>query len=96
MFGATDREVLRRALVEDRVLVTANVADFMKLPRSVELHGGIVLIEDGDLTRDEQEKVLEEAIVLIQAELDAARDMVNRVLYIARSGVSEFDDVPRP
>ncbi len=31
MFGAADREVLRRALAEDRVLVTANVADFMKL-----------------------------------------------------------------
>ncbi len=75
---------------------TANVADFMKLARSVELHGGIVLIEDGDLTRDEQQTLLEQAIVLIQAELDAARDMVNRVLTIARSGVSEFDDVPRP
>jgi predicted nuclease of predicted toxin-antitoxin system len=44
MFGATDPEVLRRAFAEDRILVTANVGDFIKLARSVELHGGIVLI----------------------------------------------------
>jgi hypothetical protein len=34
-------------------------------------------------------------MVLIQAELDAGRDMINRVLRIAQSGVFEFDVIPR-
>lgn len=31
MLGATDKRVLERAFVEDRILVTANVDDFVKL-----------------------------------------------------------------
>lgn len=44
--GATDPEVLTRAYEEDRILVTANVADFDALARATDLHAGIVFVED--------------------------------------------------
>jgi predicted nuclease of predicted toxin-antitoxin system len=52
--GTPDHEVLDLAFAEDRVLVTSNVADFVKLARARELHPGIVLVEEGGLRRDEQ------------------------------------------
>ena len=45
--GTLDHEVLDLAFAEDRILVTSNVADFVKLARARELHAGIVLIEEG-------------------------------------------------
>jgi len=95
MFGATDPEVLRRAFMEDRILVTSNVADFVKLARSVEIHGGIVFIEDGDLLHEEQQTVLEAAVGLIRGELGSGRDMINRVLRIGRNGALGFEDIPQ-
>ena len=44
--GATDSEVFALAYNEDRVLITANVADFEKLAARSELHGGLILIEE--------------------------------------------------
>ena len=92
--GATDAEVMERAYDEDRILVTANVADFDKLARARELHAGIVLIEDGALLRDEQETVVRQALAAIQAELDHGRDMVNRALRIDLAGAKSFETVP--
>jgi predicted nuclease of predicted toxin-antitoxin system len=57
--GISDPEVLALALVEDRVLVTANVADFRKLAAARDLHAGIVLLLDGALRRDEQLEVVD-------------------------------------
>jgi predicted nuclease of predicted toxin-antitoxin system len=54
MLGAKDHGVLDKAFEEDRILVTANVDDFVRLARKRDLHAGIVLIENGSLYRDEQ------------------------------------------
>ncbi len=54
-----------------KLLVTANVGDFEKLAWARDLHGGIVLIEDGALLRDEQEKLVRDAIAAIDAECQA-------------------------
>jgi predicted nuclease of predicted toxin-antitoxin system len=37
ILGATDHEVLERAFLEDRILVTSNVDDFVKLARAREI-----------------------------------------------------------
>ena len=92
--GATDRDVLELAFAEDRVLVTANVGDFARLARARELHAGIVLLEDGDLGRDDQLAAIRQAVVAIHAEVTAGRDMVNRVLRIALDGRPEFETMP--
>lgn len=94
LIAATDAEVLARAYAEDRILVTANVEDFVKLARARDLHPGIVLIEDGALLRHEQEQVIRDALAAIEAEQAAGRDMVNRLLRINMAGAKTFETVP--
>ncbi len=94
MTGATDAEVLERAYSEDRILVTANVEDFEKLARARDLHVGIILVEEGDLLRDEQDRLVRDALAAIDAEVAAGRDMINRVLRISVSGARSFGTIP--
>jgi len=61
------------------MLVTSNVDDFVRLARAVQVHSGLVLIEQGSLLRDEQMDVVRRALALIEAELAGGEDMVNRV-----------------
>ena len=94
ILGATDAEVLAKALAEDRILVTSDVDDFLLLARAIDLHGGIVLIEDGSLLRDEQEQVVRHAAALILAEYDGGIELVNRVLRIWLAGEWKFETIP--
>lgn len=92
LLEATDAGVLDRAFAEDRILVTKNVDDFDKLARSRELHAGIILIEDGDLHRDEQLQVVRTAVAAIRSRTD----MVNCVMRIPVEGTPVFEEVPTP
>jgi predicted nuclease of predicted toxin-antitoxin system len=80
--GIADPDVLALAFAEDRILVTANVADFRRLAAGRELHAGIVLLLDGRLRRDEQLELLRRVI----AGLDGGADLINRVLTVALDG----------
>ena len=90
LLQAPDGVVLERAYAEDRVLVTKNVEDFVKLARARELHPGIILLEDGDLVRDEQLQVVRAAVAILRPE----PDLVNRVLRVWANGTSVFEEVP--
>jgi predicted nuclease of predicted toxin-antitoxin system len=90
LLGSTDAEVLERAFEEDRILVTVNVADFEKLARARDLHAGIILIEKGDLTRDEQCDLLWKVV----ASLQEVPDLVNRVVRIAGNGELAVEQIP--
>jgi predicted nuclease of predicted toxin-antitoxin system len=92
LLRAPDHVVLERAYDEDRVLVTKNVEDFVRLARARELHPGIILLEDGDLGRDEQLGVVRAAVAALQGE----RDLVNRVLRVWADGKTVIEDVPAP
>jgi hypothetical protein len=71
-------------------VVTANVGDFLTLARTCALHAGVILLERGDLRRDEQLEVIRRAVAVI-----ADRgDLVNTVLRIEGDGSMTFDDVP--
>lgn len=94
LIGATDPQVLDAAYREDRILVTANVADFQRLAYSVELHAGIVFIEEGDLLRDEQDAIIRRAVAAIEGEHKQGRDMVNRVLFIGRAKAARSEELP--
>ena len=94
LLGATDREVLNYAFEEDRILVTANIRDFEKLAGAAEIHAGIVLMLDGDLRASEQIELMAEAVRVLQVEITAGRDLVNRVLYISTSGTTRFENIP--
>jgi predicted nuclease of predicted toxin-antitoxin system len=89
LLGSTDAEVLERAFVEDRVLVTANVGDFEKLARARELHAGIIFVEQGDLLRDEQLDLVRRVLVVL-----AGRDIVNHVVRVAKDGTVNLEPMP--
>ncbi len=94
LLSADDRSILEYAFNQDRILVTANVGDFEKFARACEVHAGIIFICEGDLLRDEQIAIVKEAVAAIYTELEAGRDMVNRVLYISVDGTKQFETLP--
>jgi len=89
LLGATDPEVLERAFAEDRIFVTKNVGDFEKLAKARELHAGIVLIEQGDLAREEQLTLMR----LVVARLESV-DLVNHVLRVGEDGTMTVEAMP--
>jgi predicted nuclease of predicted toxin-antitoxin system len=92
LLEAEDHVVLERAYAEDRILVTCDVDDFIKLAGARELHPGLVLVEDGELHRDEQLRAIRAAMATLQGE----RDLVNRVLRVWLDGETVFEDIPKP
>ncbi len=94
LLEATDEEVFQKAYEEDRIVVTANVRDFELLARSCEIHPGILLIETGNLSRDEQKTVVWQATQAILTELSTGSSMVNRVLRTGRDGHLLFENLP--
>ena len=90
MLQASDREVVEKAYSEDRILVTANVSDFTRLAAARELHAGIVLLEAGDLRREEQLEILKRVVKVLENE----RDLVNRVLRVTAEGDLVFEGIP--
>lgn len=94
LLGISDREILKYAFNEDRIVVTANVSDFEKFAKAFEVHAGIVFIVEGDLLRNEQIEICASAVKFIQQELEAGRDMINRVLYISINGTKQLETLP--
>jgi predicted nuclease of predicted toxin-antitoxin system len=94
LLGATDPEVLEYAFKEDRILVTANIRDFEKLAAAVEIHAGIVLMQEGDLLAAEQIELMATVVRVLQTEIVTGKDLVNRVLYISISGTARFENLP--
>ncbi len=88
LLGSTDREVLSRAFAEDRIVVTTNVDDFVKLASACDIHAGLILIEGG-LLRDEQLAVIRAAVVAI-----AAVDMANKVAFVDNDGNVAIEGAP--
>jgi predicted nuclease of predicted toxin-antitoxin system len=95
LLGQPDHAILEHAFAEDRILITANVKDFQKLARAREIHPGIILVLDGQLSRDEQLVVVRRAVAAVDTELQDGRDMVNRVLEISDESL-DFYDLPKP
>jgi predicted nuclease of predicted toxin-antitoxin system len=94
LLGATDPEVLEYAFKEDRILVTSNIRDFEKLAAAVEIHAGIVLMQDGDLLAAEQIELIDTVVRVLQAEIATGKDLVNRALYISIAGIVRFENLP--
>jgi predicted nuclease of predicted toxin-antitoxin system len=90
LLAATDGEVLERAYAEDRVVVTCNVGDFVKLARARDLHPGVILLEDGGMARDEQLIALRRGLEILRGE----RELVNRVLRSWLDGTSVVEEIP--
>lgn len=90
VLGDSDSAVFAKAHDEDRILVTANVGDFRRLASGVEVHAGLILIEDGFLARREQLEVLKRVLVALTGE----PDMVNRALTVSIAGGLAIEELP--
>jgi predicted nuclease of predicted toxin-antitoxin system len=79
--GRADDALWRYAFENDFVVVTANTRDFIEL-LDVELHPGLIVLREGDLSRTEQWERLERALDRILQDPDPAKYMINRVVEI--------------
>jgi predicted nuclease of predicted toxin-antitoxin system len=91
--GAADHILWRRAFEEDRILVTVNVRDFVRLAERSGLHAGIITFPSG-CTPDEQFSLIERALAFFDSETGERRDAVNRWLEVGRDGTIRIHDVP--
>lgn len=94
LLNTPDYEILEYAFQEERILITANVKDFERFTNIREVHAGIVLICDGTLLRTEQIEVVNIAVAAVLTEVEAGRDMINRVLYVKADRSLEFENLP--
>jgi predicted nuclease of predicted toxin-antitoxin system len=91
--GEPDHVIWRRAVDENRVLVTINARDFVRLAKREELHGGLVTFPSGS-------RPAEQLILILRAierfEVDGAhgQDCMNRWLDIRRDGEIRVTDLP--
>jgi predicted nuclease of predicted toxin-antitoxin system len=79
--GQTDLRVWQYAFEHDFVVVTANARDFIAL-LDVELHPGLIVLREGNLSRSEQWERLEMAIDRISQNPDTGNYMINRVVEV--------------
>lgn len=98
MLQATDREVASVCFAEDRVLVTNNAADFLKIAEAEGVHPGLVFLPLG--SRAEMRlwmKIAIEAIEEIAAtgSTSPAALMINSVLEVDEEGGCELFEHPR-
>lgn len=84
-----DRQLLRKLIEEELILVTNNRDDFLSLICGVELHPGIVVIVQ-NVRRDRQIALFEEAIDA----MSGMPSMINKVLEIYDDGTITVYDLP--
>ncbi|MFI5302070.1 MAG: hypothetical protein ACHREM_28600, partial [Polyangiales bacterium] len=77
------------AFDEDRIVVTINVDDFVRLAHARDVHAGLICFERAGLSRDEQLAEVRRAVVWL-----CDRDLVNRVLWVRADGSCDIEDVP--
>jgi predicted RecA/RadA family phage recombinase len=97
MLKASDRNVSTLCLSEDRVLVTNNAVDFLRLAKETGVHPGLVFLPLG--SREEMRASMKVAIAEIESQADnagvaSADFMINSVIEVAESGACEHFEFP--
>lgn len=75
---------MARALLDDRIVVTANGVDFKKLLASEPLHPGAIIVES--LEKQPAWRQILLAIAFVEVEPRPADYMVNRVVEVSTAG----------
>ena len=91
--GQPDQVIWRRAIDENRVLVTINARHFVRLAEREELHGGLMTFPSGSAP-PEQLALIVRAIERLGADLARGRDSMNRWLDIGHDGEILVTDLP--
>lgn len=90
--GRHDHTILSRCLAEDRIVVTQNRRDFLRLLLQVEIHPGLIVLPS--VPRNESWAHLVTALAFLAQKGDAANAMVNHVLEIAADGTISLAPLP--
>ena len=91
--GQPDHVIWRRAVEEDRIMVTINARDFVRLAAREELHGGLVTFPSGSRPREQLGLILR-AVEYLEEDLEQGRDPMNRWLDIGADGEIRIMDLP--
>ena len=90
LLGVGDHRILARALQDDRIIVTANRADFKKLLSREQLHPGAIIVEG--LEKEPAWALILFAIAFVELQSRPADYMVNRVVEVSSMhGVNAYD-----
>jgi predicted nuclease of predicted toxin-antitoxin system len=93
LIGQPDHVIWRRAVAENRILVTINARDFVRLAEREELHGGLVTFPSGSRPH-EQLIVILRVIEYLEADYVQGRDSMNRWLDVGDDGHIRVTDLP--
>ena len=88
--GRSDRELFAIALECDEVLVTVNSKDFLKLAAACEVHPGVILIREGELTADEQYERVRAAL----ARVEGRDELINTVVEVLSAAKVSVRPIP--
>ena len=76
LLGVRDETILKRAIAEDRIIISANAKDFRRLLAATPIHPGAFTIAQMDRL----------ALGFLELQLDPASYMINRVIEVSASG----------
>ena len=91
--GQPDHVIWRRAVDENRIVVTINARDFVRLAEREELHGGLVTFPSGSRPQEQLMLILR-AIQRPEADHAQGRDPMNRWLDIGSDGAVRTTELP--
>ena len=84
--GERDDTVRDRCIVEDRVIVTHDAGDFRRLVGEVELHPGLIILEENSLAGSKAQLDWALAHIDRHAARSAREWMVNRIVEVSADG----------
>jgi len=90
--GATDDDVFATAFSQDQVVVTVNVGDFITLAAGIDLHPGVIVLREAELSAELQWDRLKTALEF--AEKTCKGDLINRVLEVQEGGECLLHAIP--
>lgn len=93
MSGRPDSELLAFAYEQSSIIITKNVADFIRLAQTATMHPGMILLRDGALPRLGEWAWIEPAIRHLQ---ESKLDPINKVVDVTGPGTFEVRDIPAP
>lgn len=75
--------MVRRAIAEDRIIITSNATDYRELLARKTVHPGAIMILA--LEREKVWRLIEVALTFLEVQPDPAEFMINRVIEVSAS-----------
>ncbi len=87
-----DHIILRRALAQDRIIVSANADDFRPLIAHEAIHPGLIALPN--VEREHSWHLLESALSFIELQPNPLDYMINRLIEVSATGEIMASELP--